>query len=64
MELKYKYKVRLIVDESFSFGTLGAGGRGLTEHCGVMVRVSVCVHTCVGMGQGGSVSVPAEFKGT
>jgi serine palmitoyltransferase len=31
VELKQKYKYRLILDESFSFGTLGRTGRGLTE---------------------------------
>jgi serine palmitoyltransferase len=30
--LKYKYKVRLFIDESVSFGVLGANGRGVTEH--------------------------------
>ncbi|KAH8112777.1 serine palmitoyltransferase [Phellopilus nigrolimitatus] len=31
IELKEKYKFRLILDESFSFGTVGRTGRGLTE---------------------------------
>jgi len=31
IELKHKYKYRLIVDESMSFGTVGRTGRGLTE---------------------------------
>lgn len=31
IELKLKYKYRLILDESFSFGTVGRTGRGLTE---------------------------------
>ncbi|RDB17195.1 Serine palmitoyltransferase 1 [Hypsizygus marmoreus] len=31
IELKYKHKFRLILDESFSFGTVGRTGRGLTE---------------------------------
>ncbi|KAF8938793.1 serine palmitoyltransferase [Dissophora ornata] len=31
MELKHKYKYRLILDESSSFGVLGKTGRGLTE---------------------------------
>ena len=35
IELKNKYKVRLFVDESVSFGTLGDSGRGITEHLGV-----------------------------
>lgn len=35
MELKEKYKFRLILDESHSIGTLGATGRGVTELSGV-----------------------------
>ncbi|EPQ50783.1 serine palmitoyltransferase [Gloeophyllum trabeum ATCC 11539] len=31
IELKYKYKYRLILDESISFGSVGRTGRGLTE---------------------------------
>ncbi|EJD01815.1 serine palmitoyltransferase [Fomitiporia mediterranea MF3/22] len=31
IELKEKYKFRLVVDESFSFGSVGRTGRGLTE---------------------------------
>jgi len=31
IELKYKYKYRLILDESLSFGVLGKTGRGITE---------------------------------
>lgn len=40
MELKYKYKVRLFVEESMSFGVLGAGGKGVTEHFGIEVSSS------------------------
>jgi serine palmitoyltransferase len=32
IELKLKYKFRLILDETWSFGVLGRTGRGLTEH--------------------------------
>lgn len=32
MELKEKYKYRLILDETYSFLTLGRTGRGITEH--------------------------------
>lgn len=35
IELKRKYKFRLILDESISFGTVGATGRGMTELCEV-----------------------------
>jgi len=37
VELKDKYKFRLILDESMSVGTLGKTGRGLTEHAGVPI---------------------------
>ncbi|WVR08448.1 hypothetical protein IAU60_005503 [Kwoniella sp. DSM 27419] len=35
IELKKKYKYRLILDECQSFGMIGAHGRGLTEYYGV-----------------------------
>ncbi|CAM9510784.1 unnamed protein product, partial [Heterosigma akashiwo] len=35
MALKEKYYYRLILDESYSFGALGATGRGITEHYGM-----------------------------
>ncbi|PWN50584.1 PLP-dependent transferase, partial [Violaceomyces palustris] len=37
-ELKRKYKFRLILDESISFGTIGATGRGLTELYGIPAK--------------------------
>ena len=41
VELKNKYKVRIFMDETLSFGTLGETGRGLTEHCGLSVSIYV-----------------------
>jgi len=41
VELKYKYKVRLFVEESLSFGVLGAHGRGVTEHFDVPVSTKL-----------------------
>ncbi|XP_064625474.1 serine palmitoyltransferase 1-like [Lineus longissimus] len=38
VDFKYKYKVRLFIDESISFGVLGATGKGVTEHFGVDVN--------------------------
>ncbi|KAK3089463.1 hypothetical protein FSP39_003823 [Pinctada imbricata] len=35
IELKWKYKVRLFMEESFSFGVLGDTGKGVTEHFNV-----------------------------
>ncbi|XP_017345463.1 serine palmitoyltransferase 1 [Ictalurus punctatus] len=37
MKLKYKYKVRIFLEESMSFGVLGEHGRGVTEHFGVNI---------------------------
>ncbi|XP_076811925.1 serine palmitoyltransferase 1-like [Clavelina lepadiformis] len=37
VELKYKYKVRLFVEESLSFGILGEHGRGITEHFNIPI---------------------------
>lgn len=38
VELRNNYKLRLFLDESISFGTLGKYGRGLTEYLNVDVR--------------------------
>lgn len=38
VELRAKYKLRLLLDESISFGTLGEHGRGLSEYLNVDVR--------------------------
>lgn len=40
MELKTKYKYRLILDETWSFGVVGATGRGVTEVFGIPVRLA------------------------
>jgi len=37
IRLKEKYRFRLLMDESNSFGVLGHSGRGLTEYYGVPV---------------------------
>jgi len=37
VDLKFKYKVRLFLEESASFGVLGKTGRGVTEHFGISV---------------------------
>jgi len=41
VEMKWKYKLRIFVEESFSFGVLGEHGRGVTEHFGVKVCTSM-----------------------
>lgn len=38
IKLKHEYKLRMLLDESFSFGTLGTHGRGVTEHFGVSAK--------------------------
>lgn len=38
VKLKYKYKVRIFVEESLSFGVLGEHGRGVTEHFGINIE--------------------------
>lgn len=37
VELKYRYKLRIFLEESLSFGVLGEHGRGVTEHFGLDV---------------------------
>ncbi|KAJ6669681.1 hypothetical protein lerEdw1_000230 [Lerista edwardsae] len=38
VKLKYKYKVRIFLEESLSFGVLGEHGRGVTEHFGIKME--------------------------
>lgn len=56
---KNKYKFRLIVDESLSFGTIGKTGRGVTEHFGVGVEnidmLTVAMDNTLGSIGGGCV---------
>lgn len=40
MELKEKYKYRLIMDDSFGIGVLGKMGRGTCEHFGIPVIIN------------------------
>jgi len=35
VEFKYKYKIRIFLDESISFGTIGNTGRGITEYLNI-----------------------------
>lgn len=48
-ELKEKYKFRLVVDESWSFGVLGQSGRGACEHFGL--KPSDVEIVCASMGE-------------
>lgn len=45
VKLKYRYKVRIFLEESMSFGVLGEHGKGVTEHFGVNVSISVSKKT-------------------
>ncbi|MFQ6659385.1 hypothetical protein Gotur_028288 [Gossypium turneri] len=38
IKLKEKYRFRVLLDETNSFGVLGRTGRGLTEYCGVPIE--------------------------
>lgn len=38
VQLKRQFKFRIVLDECISFGVLGSGGRGVTEHAGVSFR--------------------------
>lgn len=44
VKLKYRYKVRIFLEESMSFGVLGEHGKGVTEHFGVNVSISEKKH--------------------
>jgi serine palmitoyltransferase len=56
VELKTKYKLRLVLDESWSFGVLGRNGRGVTESQNVdatqvdMIVGSLSAAICAGGG--------------
>lgn len=39
VKLRQKYKLRLFIDESITFGTLGKNCRGITDHFNVPVGV-------------------------
>lgn len=41
VKLKHAYKLRLFIDDSCSFGVLGAGGRGVLEHYNLDLAMDV-----------------------
>ena len=61
-EIKEKYKYRLLVEESFSFGVLGATGRGACEHYGLSpYKVEViCASMGTALGSIGGFCTGAE----
>lgn len=56
VELKNKYKVRIFIDETMSFGVLGEYGKGVTEHFGVSLSeidlIAVSLEASLGSGGG------------
>lgn len=46
--LRKQYKLRLFLDESISFGAIGAHGRGLTEYLNVDVSSGIFLFSCHG----------------
>ncbi|THD19147.1 Serine palmitoyltransferase long chain base [Fasciola hepatica] len=53
VKLKYKHKVRILLDESHSFGVLGSTGRGATEYFGIDIEdidmISGSLETALGV---------------
>lgn len=43
IELRRRYKLRLILDESISFGSLGKNGRGILEHLEINVNFNIFI---------------------
>jgi len=41
VEFKKKYDFRILVDDAHGFGTMGANGRGVSEHLGVMNEIDL-----------------------
>ncbi|KAI9020469.1 pyridoxal phosphate-dependent transferase [Hyaloraphidium curvatum] len=62
VDLKFRYKFRLVVDESLSIGTLGASGRGVSEHFNIpTASVDVIAATMANsLGAGGGFCVGSK----
>lgn len=39
IDIRIKYKIRIFIDETISFGILGKKGRGVTEHYNIPVKI-------------------------
>ena len=48
VELAKRYKYRICLEESMSFGVLGESGRGATEHWNVPISDICCVSSSMG----------------
>lgn len=46
IKLRKKYKLRLFLDESISFGTIGKTGKGITEYYDIDVRFYLFIRSC------------------
>ncbi len=45
VDLKKKYKFRILIDDAHGFGVMGAEGRGTSEHFGVMDDIDIYIGT-------------------
>ncbi|KAH6901998.1 serine palmitoyltransferase [Coprinopsis sp. MPI-PUGE-AT-0042] len=63
IELKYKYKYRLLLDESYSFGSVGRTGRGLTELYNVPAsKVDMLLGSCaIGLSSAGGFCAGSQI---
>ncbi|KAF8909746.1 serine palmitoyltransferase [Gymnopilus junonius] len=63
IELKYQFKYRLILDESYSFGVVGRTGRGLTELYNVpAAKVDMLLGSCaIGLGSCGGFCAGSQI---
>ncbi|XP_063727642.1 serine palmitoyltransferase 1-like [Symsagittifera roscoffensis] len=63
IDLKYAYKVRLFIDETYSFATLGATGKGVTEHfnCDVTDVDWICGSLENSVGSGGGFCCGSSY---
>lgn len=63
MKLKQQYPFRLIVEESYSVGVLGKGGRGITEYFGIPTKEVeiICASTGNAIGAIGGFSCGSEI---
>lgn len=63
MKLKEQYPFRLILEESYSIGVLGKGGRGITEHFNIPTKEVeiICASTGNAIGAIGGFSCGSEI---
>ncbi len=65
-DLADRYGALVMVDDSHAVGFMGASGRGMHEHCGVMGRIDIITGTlgkALGGGSGGYTSGRREIVG-